>query len=115
MATSSPGSVFSILAVAPRTDYVGILLGITLSTVVSFAVGSFILKVSPNSDDSDMQNAIDQKDQMKGLNQNSSGSGEAVSDLSTVKKIVVACDAGMGSSTMGANLLRKRIQKEVIL
>ena len=112
VATSSPGSVFSILAVAPRTDYVGILLGITLSTAVSFAVGSFILKVSPNNDDSDMQNAIDQKDQMKGLNQNSNDSGSAASDLSTVKKIVVACDAGMGSSTMGANLLRKRIQKE---
>ena len=27
-----------------------------------------------------------------------------------IKKIVVACDAGMGSSAMGASLLRKKVQ-----
>ncbi|MFT7455260.1 MAG: PTS system mannitol-specific IIC component, partial [Marinobacter maritimus] len=31
-------------------------------------------------------------------------------DMSAVKKIIVACDAGMGSSAMGASLLRKKVQ-----
>ncbi len=31
-------------------------------------------------------------------------------DLSHVRKIIVACDAGMGSSAMGAGVLRKKIQ-----
>ena len=31
-------------------------------------------------------------------------------DLANVKKIIVACDAGMGSSAMGAGVLRKKIE-----
>lgn len=31
-------------------------------------------------------------------------------DLSTVRKIIVACDAGIGSSAMGAGVLRKKVQ-----
>ncbi len=34
----------------------------------------------------------------------------AAGDLSTVRKIIVACDAGMGSSAMGAGVLRKKVQ-----
>ncbi len=31
-------------------------------------------------------------------------------DLATVQSIIVACDAGMGSSAMGASMLRKKVQ-----
>ncbi len=31
-------------------------------------------------------------------------------DLNHVRKIIVACDAGMGSSAMGAGVLRKKVQ-----
>lgn len=33
-------------------------------------------------------------------------------DLSTVTKIIVACPVGVGSSAMGANMLRKKVEKE---
>ncbi|MCB5647884.1 PTS mannitol transporter subunit IIBC, partial [Bifidobacterium breve] len=36
--------------------------------------------------------------------------GDVTNDLSHVRKIIVACDAGMGSSAMGAGVLRKKIQ-----
>jgi PTS system mannitol-specific IIC component len=37
--------------------------------------------------------------------------GDAMSvDLNHVRKIIVACDAGMGSSAMGAGVLRKKVQ-----
>ena len=36
--------------------------------------------------------------------------GDVTNDLSHVRKIIVACDAGMGSSAMGAGVLRKNIQ-----
>jgi PTS system mannitol-specific IIC component len=34
-----------------------------------------------------------------------------ITNSSIKKHIVVACDAGMGSSAMGASLLRKKIEK----
>ncbi len=34
--------------------------------------------------------------------------GDVTNDLSHVRKIIVACDAGMGSSAMGAGVLRKK-------
>jgi PTS system mannitol-specific IIC component len=36
--------------------------------------------------------------------------GDVSNDLSHVRKIIVACDAGMGSSAMGAGVLRKKVQ-----
>ena len=35
----------------------------------------------------------------------------ATIDPASVKKLVVACDAGMGSSAMGASVLRNKIKK----
>ena len=43
VATPSPGSIFAYMAETARGDYVGVLLGITLSAAVSFAVGSVLL------------------------------------------------------------------------
>ena len=31
--------------------------------------------------------------------------------MTTVRKIIVACDAGMGSSAMGAGILQKKVQE----
>ena len=44
IATPSPGSIFAWLAVMPRGEQFGPLLGIALSTVVSAAVGTVLLK-----------------------------------------------------------------------
>lgn len=63
VATASPGSYFSVLAVAPKSDYLPIIAGMLLSTAVSFAVGSIILKFSKGGDDYD--NALEKKDAMK--------------------------------------------------
>ena len=35
--------------------------------------------------------------------------GDVTNDLSHVRKIIVACDAGMGSSAMGATVLKKKL------
>ena len=52
-----------MLAVAPKSDYLPIIAGMLLSTAVSFAVGSIILKLSKGGDDYD--NALEKKDAMK--------------------------------------------------
>ena len=104
VATASPGSYFSVLAVAPKSDY------LLLSTAVSFAVGSIILKLSKGGDDYD--NALEKKDAMKAEGKQEEKK-ETIIDLSgkVIKKVYVACDAGMGSSAMGASILRKKMKE----
>lgn len=120
VATASPGSFFSILAVAPRTDWIPILLGIFLSTAVSLVIGSLILKITPDDENEDSyQSAIEEKDKMK-------AEGKVTAALSaanvflpgrtvdftgiSVTRMCFACDAGMGSSVMGANILQKKVK-----
>ena len=47
VATPSPGSIFAELAMTPRGGHFGVLAGILVGAVVSFVVGSAILKANP--------------------------------------------------------------------
>jgi mannitol PTS system EIICBA or EIICB component len=49
VATPSPGSIFAYLAVTPRGNYAGMLLGVLVAAVVSFVSAAFILKVTGES------------------------------------------------------------------
>jgi mannitol PTS system EIICBA or EIICB component len=46
VATPSPGSIFAYMAVTPRGDFFGVLLGIALSATVAFMVGVALLRFS---------------------------------------------------------------------
>lgn len=119
VSTASPGSYFSVLAVAARTDYLPILAGMLISTIVSLIVGSFILKVSKKIEETDLSEAIQTKDQMKksaNTNNNikaikATDLSKSINNLSSIKKVYVACDAGMGSSAMGASILKDKMKK----
>ena len=110
VATASPGSFFSILAVAPKSDYIPILIGIFASAAVSFVIASLILKMSKDDEEDALESAIEKKDEMK-----SEGKAESTSSESTsyagIAKILFACDAGMGSSVMGSSILKKKIKE----
>lgn len=105
VATPSPGSIFAILALAYKGDALKILLGIVVSTIVSFVVSSFFMKRNSLSEE-DFNNA---KDTMKNLKQSKENNS-----YEHVKKIVFACDAGMGSSAMGASKFKNRLKKQGI-
>ena len=109
VATASPGSYFSVLAVAPKSDYIPIIAGMLLSTAVSFGVGALILKISKGGDDYD--DALEKKNQMKEEGKESVKEVEADFKNRTIKKVFVACDAGMGSSAMGASILRNKMKE----
>jgi mannitol PTS system EIICBA or EIICB component len=47
VATPSPGSIFAYLAVIPPGQHFQVLTGVAIGAVVSFLVGSFILKINP--------------------------------------------------------------------
>ena len=97
---SSPGSIIAFLAVAPKGETLKVLIGVVLAAVVSFVVASPIVKLSGN------KNLDEATDKMKNMKAEAKGLAKANGEI---KKIVFACDAGMGSSAMGATKFRNRI------
>jgi PTS system mannitol-specific IIC component len=99
VATPSPGSIIALMAVAPRGGHLAILAGVVVATVVSFVVAMpFVRRFNQRQEDAGVS-LSKAKDQM-----------HAIKELGKVQKIVFACDAGMGSSAMGANRLKKKLK-----
>lgn len=121
VASPSPGSIIALLAMTPKGNYVGVLLGVIIAAAVSFAVASLILKTSKQSEE-DLTAATAKMEAMKGKKSSVSGNLTAaektveatiteVFDFGNVKKVIFACDAGMGSSAMGASILKNKVKK----
>ncbi len=100
-ATPSPGSIFALLALTPPGNFFGVLAGITLSATVSFLVSMILLR-SQKAEQVSLGEAVDSVSAMKGKTSHAA-------TLTGVEEIIFACDAGMGSSAMGASLLRKKV------
>ncbi len=103
---ASPGSIISVLAMTPRNGYIPVILGVLVATAVSCIVAVPLLKIFGKDEDMEAakQMVQDMKTASKGIKK------ETVSiDSANVKNIVFACDAGMGSSAMGATVLRKKL------
>jgi PTS system mannitol-specific IIC component len=96
VATPSPGSIFALLAMTPKGNFFGVLLGVAAATAVSFLVASFFLK-RDKSEETDLVAAQEKMLELKGKK--------------GIAQIVFACDAGMGSSAMGASTLRNKLKK----
>ncbi|MBU1082614.1 MAG: PTS mannitol transporter subunit IICB, partial [Spirochaetes bacterium] len=101
IATPSPGSIIALLAMTPKGGLFPVLAGVLVSTVVTFVVASFFIK-KDSANDASLEAARAKVGSMK-----AESKGQ---NATKVKKIVVACDAGMGSSAMGATTLRKKVK-----
>lgn len=113
VAAPSPGSIVALLAMTPKGGYFGVLAGVIVATAVSFAVASLILKTSKEKEE-DLSTAAAKMEEMKGKKSSVSSVLTSTQDAispENVNKIVFACDAGMGSSAMGASILRNKVQK----
>ena len=106
-APAAPGSIFAVYAQTPAGDFLGVTLGVFGAAAVSFAVASVLLKTD-RTEDGDLAAATSQMESMKGK-QSIASSALAGANSGAIHKIVFACDAGMGSSAMGASVLRKKI------
>ncbi|BDR55578.1 PTS mannitol transporter subunit IICB [Xylocopilactobacillus apis] len=114
-APPSPGSIISIFMMSTKSpaNYIGIVIGVTLATLVSFLISAVILK-RDKSVTQDLTSASAAMNQMKNQGTtNDEISEDAVEpgEYKDVDKIIFACDAGMGSSAMGASLLRDKVKK----
>lgn len=112
---ASPGSILAVLAMTPKGAYFANIAAIVAAFAVSFVVSAVLLKTSKVKDEDDIEAATRRMQDMKAQSKGQAGAPAAASaglngDLSHVRKIIVACDAGMGSSAMGAGVLRKKVQ-----
>lgn len=114
VAPPSPGSIFAVMAMTPKGGgHLGVLLGVLVAAAVSFAIAALILKTSKQQEE-DITEAAAKMEAMKGKKSSVADTFKAEeksADLTNVKKIIFACDAGMGSSAMGASILKNKAKK----
>ncbi|WP_442602308.1 PTS mannitol transporter subunit IICB [Paenibacillus sp. KN14-4R] len=117
VATPSPGSIFALAAMAPKGGLLPVLAGVIVSTVVTFLVASIFVKSS--NADSDLQDATEKMKAMKNKPADQPAAVNVQADVTTtatempttVNKVIFACDAGMGSSAMGASIMKKKFKE----
>ena len=107
VSAASPGSIIAILAMAERHSYIGLVIGVLLAALVSFVISLPILKFMGK--DASLEEAQAKKDAMKSQSKGMPVQSSTKAPSGKIRKIAFACDAGMGSSAMGATVLKKKI------
>ena len=108
----SPGSLINIALMTPKDAAVANVLAIGAGFAVALLIGSFILKtIGSPEEEADLAVAgidmgIKTAKPEAALKKHKPYSGGAI------RYIILACDSGMGSSAMGASVLKNRLQKE---
>ncbi|MGB7366187.1 PTS mannitol transporter subunit IICB [Carnobacterium jeotgali] len=125
VAAASPGSIIAVLAMTPRGGYIGVLLGVIVAAAVSFLVAMVILKSDKSTETIEEDNFSAKVQESQSLKAESKGANNrttapttqavvaddtAVVGQKEIKRIIFACDAGMGSSAMGASIMRKKVK-----
>lgn len=109
---AAPGSIIAIYGTVASDSYLGITIAVAASAAVSFAIAAPILKFSKTGAD-DLDKATADMEAMKGKKSSVAGAlaTQSGDDVREVRNVVFACDAGMGSSAMGASVLRNKIKE----
>lgn len=103
---ASPGSIIAYLMMAPGDKMIQIIIGVVIATAISFVVSSAIVRMSKGKSLEEAQEEMaSRKAEAKGT-----AAPVAITSAEGVKKVVFACDAGMGSSAMGATKFRNRVK-----
>lgn len=122
VAAPSPGSIFAYLVMTPKGELFQVLSGVITATAASFFVAAPLLKFSKKeAAEGTLDHAAAKMREMKNAAKGIPASNEAATAMAApsvvtktkeeVKKIVFSCDAGMGSSAMGASMLRKKVNQ----
>ncbi|MDA3812092.1 MAG: PTS mannitol transporter subunit IICBA [Spirochaetaceae bacterium] len=100
VAAASPGSIFAVMAMAPKGGFIPVLLGVIVATAVSFVIAMPFVKKFASEEIA--EDALE----------TAQASVKSMKASGKITKILFACDAGMGSSAMGANKLTKLLKAE---
>ncbi|EOW9285178.1 PTS mannitol transporter subunit IICBA [Vibrio cholerae] len=115
---ASPGSIFAVLLMTNKGSILGVVCSIFAAAAVSFTVAALLMKAQTSTEqDGDKDALVKATSKMQEMKAGSKGQAAPTAtqskkiDMANVQSIIVACDAGMGSSAMGASMLRKKIQE----
>lgn len=110
-APAAPGSIIAVWLQSPAGSILGVTLSVVLAAAVSFFVAAFLLKTDKADDEAagDLARATASMEAMKGRKSIASTALAGSAHTGPIRSIVFACDAGMGSSAMGASVLRKKV------
>lgn len=106
---ASPGSIITWFVMTPRGGYLPMILDFLTATVVSFVVASLLIRPDKARDEAAVVAQESSGTQTAAGGEEGSHAGDAQIDASGVRTVVVACDAGMGSSVMVASVLKKKL------
>jgi PTS system mannitol-specific IIC component len=109
-APAAPGSIIAVWLQSPVGSLVGVTLSVVFSAAVTFAIAAVLLRLDRNGS-GDLAGATADMERMKG--KSSIASAALLGNRANggqISSIVFACDAGMGSSAMGASVLRRKIR-----
>lgn len=104
---ASPGSIIAFLMMTPGSDILKAIVGVAIAAGVSFAVASPIVRMAGGK--ADLEGAQAEMAAMKAESKGVAAPA-VTANAGEIKKIIFACDAGMGSSAMGATKFRNRIK-----
>ncbi|MCM3697593.1 PTS mannitol transporter subunit IICB [Microbacterium oleivorans] len=136
VAAASPGSIFAVLIQTAPGSHLGVILSVVISAAVTFAVSAVFLLAGRKRDlareaagEGGLDAAIARTEANKGKSSaalaglrggdvaaaseaaGAAAASGSLTDTKQISSIVFACDAGMGSSAMGASVLRNKIKK----
>ncbi|MCI8743048.1 MAG: PTS mannitol transporter subunit IICBA [Lachnospiraceae bacterium] len=104
---ASPGSIIAYLMMTPGPDMVKVIGGVVISAGVSFLVASPIVKMAGGKS---LEEARNEMAAMKAEAKGENLVPGTIQKAGEIRKIIFACDAGMGSSAMGATKFRNRLK-----
>ncbi|GGH37343.1 PTS mannitol transporter subunit IICBA [Microbacterium album] len=123
VAAASPGSILAVLIQTATGSHLGVILSVVISAAVTFAVSAVFLLASRKRDlaadangEGGLSEAIARTEANKGRSSAAlsglagASTGTTVAPPRTIERVVFACDAGMGSSAMGASVLRNKFK-----
>lgn len=109
-APAAPGSIIAVMLQTP--DKLGALIAILGAAAVTMLVAAPIVRAARTDD---LGDATSKMEDLKGKKSSVAGAltgaGAAATFDGPIKNIVFACDAGMGSSAMGASVVRKLVRE----
>ena len=109
---AAPGSIIAFIMMSPRDSILVSIIGVVIAAAVSFVIASPIVKMAGAKNLDEAQSKMQQmKAEAKGTAVPAAASAP-LTEGGAVKKVIFACDAGMGSSAMGATKFRNRIKAE---
>ena len=97
----SPGSIVSVVIMSASGKMLINVAAVLVAATITFLTSALILRRGSKDDDTLPQNPFTPKYKLD---------KQGVANGADVKHIVFACDAGMGSSALGATRFRKRIE-----